>query len=211
MNKPLIVIGAGGHAKVLMHILLLQKSVILGLADADANRLGQEILGVKINGNDDWVFGHDPKTVELVNGVGSIDQPRVRQSIFEKFKSKGYNFAQVIHPSVIQAAEIDLGEGVQIMAGAILQPSVRIGLNTLVNTGAIVDHDCQIGNHCHLAPGVTLSGSISVGFGTHIGTGASIIQGVRIGQNCVIGAGALVRKNVADHSVAVGVPAKVRT
>ena len=82
------------------------------------------------------------------------------------------------------------------MAGAIIQPGARIGRNVLVNTRAVVEHDCQIGDHCHIAPGAVLCGGVSVGEGAHVGAGAIVLGGVKLGAGSVVAAGAVVAKDV---------------
>ncbi len=207
-QHPVIVLGAGGHAKVLIDMLRLRGHEILGIADADASKHGGNHADCRVIGSDDAVLQHDPGRIRLVNGVGSTGQPQARRRLFDEFRRRGYVFESVTHPSAVIAGDAALEEGVQAMAGAVIQPGSRIGMNTIVNTAASVDHDCTIGAHVHLAPGVTLSGNVRVGDGTHIGTGASVIQGVTIGENCVIGAGAVVLADIPAGTRAAGVPAK---
>jgi UDP-perosamine 4-acetyltransferase len=205
---PLIVLGAGGHAKVLIDALRLRGCEILGIADADAGRHGTRHAGCRVVGDDAAVLMHDPAEIRLVNGVGSTGRPQARRRIFDEFKQRGYVFQTVTHPSAVIAADAVLEEGAQVMAGAIIQPGVRIGMNAIVNTAACVDHDCAVGAHVHLAPGVILSGGVRIGDGTHIGTGACVIQGVTIGEECVIGAGAVVLADIPAGMRAAGVPAR---
>ncbi len=207
-RHPVIVLGAGGHAKVLLDMLRLQGQAILGVTDADAARHGASHAGYRVVGGDDAVLQHDPAGVRLVNGIGSTGDPQARRRLFDEFKRRGYVFQNVIHPSAIIAADTVLEEGTQVMAGAVIQPGSRIGMNTIINTSASVDHDCTVGAHAHLAPGVTLSGSVRIGDGTHVGTGACVIQGVAIGENCVIGAGAAVLADIPAGTRAAGVPAR---
>ncbi len=205
---PVIVLGAGGHAKVLIDVLRLRGHEILGIADANAGRHGAGHAGCRVIGGDDAVLQHDPARVRLVNGVGSTRQPHARRRLFDDFRRRGYVFQGVAHPSAVIAADVVLEEGAQVMAGAVIQPGSRIGMNTIINTAASVDHDCTVGAHVHLAPGAVLSGNVRVGAGTHVGTGACVIQGVAIGENCVIGAGAAVLADIPAGTRAAGVPAR---
>lgn len=161
-----------------------------------------------IIGDDSAVFDYSCDAVELVNGLGSVGDTRLRTDIFNKFKNWGYSFRSVIHPAAVVADTCVLGEGVQVMAGVIINVGTHIATDTIVNTGAVIDHDCMIGSHVHIAPGVTISGGVQVGDCSHIGTGATIIQGVTIGNRALIGAGAVVINDVADGQKVVGVPAK---
>lgn len=208
MNKPVLIIGAGGHAKVLLATLQLLQKPVLGLLETDVTKIGMTVLEVPIVGTDEEVLRYAPEGIELVNGMGSVQSTIKRQEIFDTFKEKGYFFFNVIHPSAILAADVTLGEGVQVMAGAVLQTGVKVGSNSIVNTRASLDHDCILEDHVHIAPGVTLSGNVHIGQNSHIGTGAVIIQNIRIGSNSLIAAGAVVVENVLDGAVIKGVPGR---
>jgi UDP-perosamine 4-acetyltransferase len=206
LNLPVIVIGGRGHAKVLVSTLLLQQRRVLGFADLNLSL--PPLLGIAHLGDDDAVFVYAPDQVRLVNGVGSVDSTVLRRTVYEKFQAKQYIFESVIHPSAIIAPEVHLENGVQIMAGAVVQPGSQLGENVIINTGARVDHDCSIDAHAHVAPGATLSGHVHIGKGAHIGTGASIIQGITISAAAIVGAGAVVLSDVPTGVTVVGVPAR---
>lgn len=208
MKRPVIIVGAGGHAKVVIEILLTLSVEIIGATDSNSERVGTCILGIPVVGTDEAILQYKSKEIFLVNGIGSVALPRIRTGIFNRFKELGYSFITTVHPSAVVSSEVVLGEGSQIMAGAIIQPGCYIGENCIINTGTSVDHDCRIGSHVHLAPRVTLSGGVQIGDGVHVGTGATIIQGIQIGRNSIVGAGALVLKDVAENAKVIGVPAR---
>jgi sugar O-acyltransferase (sialic acid O-acetyltransferase NeuD family) len=208
VNEPIIVVGGGGHAKVLVSTLLLLHRKVLGFVDP--MRL-PPLLGITSLGDDASVFIHSPDQVRLANGVGSTDSTVLRRAVYEKFRRRQYIFETVIHPAAIVAAEVHIEDGVQVMAGAIVQAGSRLGANVIINTGARVDHDCVIEAHAHVAPGVTLSGRVHIGEGAHIGTGATIIQGITINAASVVGAGAVVVDDVPGGETVVGVPARTIT
>jgi len=208
MRLPVLIIGGGGHARVLIDMIRLRSTEILGIIDIDPGKTGNIVSGVKIIGDESVLAGYRPEELLLVNAVGSVHLPKVRTAIFDKFEAMGFCFATVVHPASIVSSDAILGEGVQIMAGAVVQPGRNIGKDSIINTGALVDHDCSIGEHVHLAPGVTLSGGVKVGNGVHIGTGASVIHGVNIGNRSVIAAGAVVIDDVESDSEVAGVPAR---
>lgn len=198
MRSPVIVIGGGGHAKVLIDALLLQDLEVAGISDPTLTAGQAGPRGVSVLGDDEAVRRFSPDGVQLVNGVGSTGSTARRREIFERFVSAGYRFTSVIHPSAVIAEDVILGHGVQIMAGAVIQTGTTIGDDTIVNTRASVDHDCRVGDHVHLAPGATLSGGVSVGARTHVGVGAIIIQSISIGPDSLIGAGAVVVEDVPE-------------
>ena len=205
MSLPVIIVGGGDHAKVLVSTLLLLQRRVLGFVDPKPLL---PLLGIANLGDDDGVFTHPPDRVRLVNGIGSIESTVLRQAVYEKFREKQYIFDTVIHPSAIVAPEVHIEDGVQIMAGSVVQPGSRLGENVIINTGARVDHDCVIDAHSHVAPGVTLSGHVYIGKGAHVGTGASIIQGIKVNAGGIVGAGAVVIDDVPAGATVVGVPAK---
>lgn len=236
MKQKIIILGSGGHAGVLYETLIqyYQDTVeILGYTTvykappifpasksaSQENQIIQSNLNQPVGlgrlwpdlpclGTDEAVLAYPADKIQLVNGIGSVDKPEKRKNIFEWFKALHYSFVTVIHPSAVIAKSATLGEGAQIMAGAILLTGACLGSNTLLNTRASVDHDCNIGNHVHLAPGVTLSGEVTVHDCVHIGTGATVIQGITIGLNSTIGASALVIRNVPANTKVYGIPAK---
>lgn len=206
--NPVILIGAGGHARVLLDALELNGAKVLGLVDADASLANRDVMGYPVLGNDDVLAQYAPGSVELVNAIGSVDSMQRRRSVYENLRRTGHAFASVIHPRATLSRHAQMAAGVQVMAGAVVQPGASLGENTIVNTGATVDHDCRVAAHVHIAPGVTLSGNVQVGEETHVGAGATVIQGVRIGARCLIAAGAVVTDGVRDGASMKGLPAR---
>lgn len=206
MNIPVIVIGGGGHAKVLIDALRSGSVPVLGITETDPRKIGVELFGIPVTG-EEIIRDKYPESVRLVNGIGSVGSTERRKLIYEKYKAMGFSFAPVIHPSAIVSREVILGEGVQIMAGAVVQAGSAIGDDSILNTRTAVDHDCVIGRHVHLAPGVVLSGGVRVDDGAHVGTSASVIEGVHIGISALVAAGAIVIKDVPPGAIVSGVPA----
>lgn len=200
MSKSVVVLGGGGHGKVLIEALNRLGCPILGVLDP-ALSPKMRILGAEVLGNDSWLESKSAQEFDLVNGLGILpQQAQGRHKVFTLWRGKGFHFISVLHPSAIFASDVRLGEGVQVMAGAVIQPGTVIGANSIVNTRVAVDHDCRIGADCHLAPGVTLSGGVWIGDGCHIGTGANVIQGIVIGDGAVVAAGATVYRDVPAGS-----------
>jgi sugar O-acyltransferase (sialic acid O-acetyltransferase NeuD family) len=198
--RPLIVVGGGGHGRVVLEALRSAKREVRGVIDRDPAVATLLPKGVPWLGDDAALGAFPPPHHALVNGIGGVGDGK-RRELFERLREAGYAFAAVRHESAVIAHGVELGEGAQVMAGAVLQPGVRIGANAIVNTRAAIDHDCLIGDHCHVAPGAVLCGGVVLGEETHIGAGAVIIQGVRIGRGAMIGAGAVIRHDVGDNVV----------
>jgi sugar O-acyltransferase (sialic acid O-acetyltransferase NeuD family) len=204
-----LVLGCGGHAKVLVDTLTLQGVCVLGCISATSGDHGTTLLGVPVLGGDERILEHSANSVLLVNGIGSISPGRNRRrEIFEEWKGRGYSFHTVIHPSAIVASGVQLEEGVQLMAQSVIQPDTFIGANSIVNTRSSIDHDGWIGAHVHIAPGVTISGNVRIGDGVHLGIGAVVIQGIIVGENALVAAGAVVTNNVPKDVTVKGVPAR---
>lgn len=204
MQKPVILLGAGGHARVLIDMLRINSFDLLGIIAPEPIAIGS----APYLGDDRKVLSYSPDSVQLVNGLGSAGSTQRRKEVFEFFIGYGYNFATLIHPSAVIASDVRLGSGAQIMAGSVIQTCTTIGANTIVNTRSSVDHDCIIGNHVHISPGVTLCGNVTIYSEVHIGAGSTIIQGRTVQQKSVVGAGSVVLSNIREGSTVYGVPAK---
>lgn len=192
---PLLIHGAGGHTKVLLDVLLKERRHIIGIVTPHLDS-GTNYLGLSVIGNDESVFKYDTQEVLLINGIGSLPGKQQRWNLSMMMRERGYRFSRVIHPNSTIATDVLLAEGVQIMAGVIIQPGCKIGQDSIINTGSQIDHDVIIGDNCHIAPGVTISGEVKIGDNVHIGTGAKVIQRLTIGAGSVIAAGTTVYKDV---------------
>lgn len=200
MKRRMVLIGGGGHAKVVIDAVKSSKNYsIYGIVDPSL-KPGGSVLDVKIIGGDDLLAGIFKKGItNAFIGIGSIGNCGIRKKIFNNLKDIGFRLPVIIHPNAIVASDVKLGEGTFIAAGAIVNCGTVIGRNAILNTASSVDHDCVLGDFVHVAPGATLSGCVKIGEETHIGTGAAVIQCLNIGIGCIVGAGATVRKNIKDR------------
>ncbi|MEM6257534.1 MAG: acetyltransferase [Planctomycetota bacterium] len=208
--KPAVVLGAGGHAGVLLSLLKLKRQPILAVLDDDPSLRGKPVPGtsVRVAGGLDDVDQYPAEETTLINAIGSTRRPTTRKAVYERMISKGYTFQTLIHESAVIAPEVRIHEGVQIMARATIQPGVTLHPNCLINTSASIDHDTHIGPHTHIAPGVTICGRVAIGNSCHIGAGATVIQGISIADSAVIGAGATVINDIHVGQIMIGTPAK---
>ena len=198
--RPVIILGAGGHAKVIAEALIRLGNVILGFVTPDKEPIAP-FLGIKVIGDDSIVSTFSPDDVVLANGIGALPYQKLRWDLASRMRKLGYSFMTIAHPSAIIARDVVLAEGVQVMAGSVIQPGTQISRDCIINTGVLIDHDCIIEESCHLAPGVVFSGGVNVGEGTHIGVGTSVIQNISIGKNSVIAAGSLLFKDVPSEVI----------
>ena len=202
-------LGAGGHGSVLLDTVLSAGVGVVGIIDP-GKAVGSLIFGIPILGGDDLLDCLKPSDVLLVNGIGIGAGAEFRANIFEKWKKRGFDFLSVLHPSVSLSRSVVLGEGCQVMNGAVLQCYARIGANAVINTRASVDHSCVVQAHAFVGPGAVLCGDVKVGAGAMIGAGATILPGVDIGDGALIGAGAVVRRDVPGGYSVAGNPATTK-
>jgi len=197
--KKIILIGGGGHAKVVIDaVKYSDKYTIYGIVDPKLPE-GESVLGVKVIGGDEKLKGLFEEGIESAFiGIGSIGDCSLRKKIYDELKRIGFRLPVIVHPKAIVADDVEIGDGTFVAAGAIINPGTKIGKNAIINTSSSIDHDCVIGDFVHIAPGVTLSGGVKVGDETHIGTGAKVTQYLTIGKKCTIGAGQTIRHDIAD-------------
>lgn len=195
--KDCILIGAGGHARVVRELAELCGANILGVCDPKfQGEKGQFWHGLNVLGGDEHLSEVDPKKVLLLNGIGMMPGSRIRMAAFERFRKMGFSFPPLVHPFAWVSQSASIYEGVQINAGAVVQPGAAIGENTILNTRSSVDHDSEVGAHCHLAPGATLCGDVCIGDGSFIGAGATVTQGTIVSPEAFIKAGSLTIRNI---------------
>lgn len=192
------VLGAGGHAKVVVATLRASGCPLVGVLD-DAARDG--VLGVPILG----VLDALPIDASAVIAIGDN---LVRAELAARFPSARWRSA--VHPAAWVADDVALGPGSVIFAGAVVQPGAHVGAHVIVNTGASVDHDAVVDDFAHVAPGARLAGGARVGSGAFVGMGSVVLPNVAVGAWARVGAGAVVTRDVPDGATVVGVPARVR-
>lgn len=208
--QDIVVIGAGGHAKVVVDAIAAGQEFRTVAVCALADEVGGEVLGVPIVGtNEDLPRLRAEGTTFAAIGIGSVGNTDARAAAVTAARAAGLNMPAIVHPRAIVSTHAELGEGVFVAAGAVIGPGARVGAFALVNTGVIVDHDCEIGEFVHLSPGVALSGGVRIGDGTHVGTGVATIQYLSIGSDVLIGAGAVVVEDIPDGVLVIGNPARI--
>jgi sugar O-acyltransferase (sialic acid O-acetyltransferase NeuD family) len=205
--ENIIVIGGGGHAKVVISILKkINAYNILGYSDLINSG---SILGINYLGNDETILdNYFGLSKSLVLGVGQIKTPEVREKLIVKFIKAGFNFPSIISPHAICNESVEIGEGTIIMDGVVINTVTKIGNYCIVNTNSTIEHDCNIGNYVHIAPGSTISGEVEIGSKSFIGAGTILTNAISIPDNCIIGAGSLVRNNINESGMYVGNPLK---
>jgi UDP-perosamine 4-acetyltransferase len=203
MDK-IILIGGGGHARVLIDLIkAIDEYEIAGIVDPEIET-GSEVFTIPVLGSDDMLpdlIAEGIKTACIA--IGSIKDNCNRRELYRMVKNIGFSMPYFIHPgAIVSALQMSVSDGVQVMAGAIIQAGTVIGENTIINTGAVIEHDCVIGNNVHVCPGAVICGGSTIGDNSFIGAGSTIIQYLEVGRDAVVGAGTLVSRNLSDGALA---------
>lgn len=206
MNKNVVIIGAGGHAKVIADIIDKSKDIVIGFLD-DNKTKGDIIVKeeqYKVIGRID-----DCRKIQLespeIEFVIAIGNNKVRKQIAERYEN--LKFYTAIHPSSQIALDVEIGEGTVVMANTSINTSVKIGKHCIINTGTIIEHDNILKDYVHISPNATLCGTVEIGGLTHVGAGATIRNNIKICDNCVVGVGSVVVKDIKQYGTYIGVPA----
>jgi sugar O-acyltransferase (sialic acid O-acetyltransferase NeuD family) len=203
----IVIIGGGGHARVVADILRAMDGMEpLGFVTSDQAPGTPGPLGLRVLGPDDAVgaIPHDG----LVVAVGDN---AIRERLFTHFAARGEILVNAVHPSAILAPDVVLGRGCMVCPGAIVNTGSVIGDNVILNTGSVTEHDCRVGDHAHVAPGAKVAGAVRIGAGVLVGLGAAVLPDVVLGDGAVAGAGAVVLGDVPPGQTVVGVPARPKT
>jgi UDP-perosamine 4-acetyltransferase len=204
--RLVVVIGSGGHAKVVIDILREQPDCEL-IGCLSPEPVGTVANGVRVIGGDDLL--PDLLRDGASHAFVALGDNRLRAKMLHCVSSLGFHLLNAISRHAVLSPSVTVRAGVAVMPGAIVNADTVISDGVIVNTGATVDHDCRLGAHCHIAPGTNLAGNVHIGSGAFLGTGVRVIPRVRIGEWSTVGAGAVVISDLPDNVVAIGVPARI--
>lgn len=198
-DKPsYVLIGASGHAKVVLDILEKSGEKIDCLLELNPST--HQVLNYPVVNEERFFF----ESNHLI--VVAIGDNKRRKMITSKL-AVSYGLAK--HPDATLSHHVNIGKGSMIMAKAVINPDVRIGMHCIINSASVIEHDTVIEDFCHISPGAVLCGGVLIGEGTQVGAGAVILPGIKIGNWATIGAGAIIRKDVADEQIVVGNPGRI--
>lgn len=205
MTSRVVVLGAGGHGKVVADVALSGGAEVVAFLDDSPAKVGSRIWDIPVISWEAFVASAAANGAAFALGIGDN---AARERAAQRVRSRGLALATLVHPAAAIARTAKLSAGTVVMAGAAVNPDAVIGEGCIVNTGAVVEHDCVLGAFAHLSPNVALGGGVAVGARTHLGLGAVALPLVRIGADVRVGAGAVVHRDVPDGLTVVGVPAR---
>jgi sugar O-acyltransferase (sialic acid O-acetyltransferase NeuD family) len=205
MSSDLILMGSGGHAKVVLEAILARNpDCHVTILDDDPGAADRLVLGIKVSGTREWLSSNAPD-VAVALGIGDNG---ARLSLHDWLIANGRTVETVIHPSAIVGASVEIDAGAFLAAGSVAIAEAKIGSAAILNTACSVDHDCVIGVGAHIGPGARLCGNVHVGARSMIGVGSAVRPGVRIGSDVILGAGSAVVADIPDGGIYAGCPAR---
>jgi sugar O-acyltransferase (sialic acid O-acetyltransferase NeuD family) len=203
MKDKLLIIGASGHGKVIADIAIkVNKWKSIAFLDDDESI--KTSMGLEVIGKTADAFTYKDEADFFV----AIGSNAVREKVQEKLIEEGLNVVSLIHPSAIIGTDVEVGMGIVVMAGVVINSSSRIGKGCIINTSASLDHDTVIEDYVHISPGVNMAGTVKVGKGSWLGIGSIVSNNVNICSGCKVGAGTVVVKDITEPGTYVGVPVR---
>ena len=206
---PVIVLGTGKHAEVVIEIIEAQGNYqILGVVSSAPNA-PKELLGYEYLGNFDIFKSLDKQsTIKVVNGLGGWAEQQFRVTMFHKIREQGYVFATVIHPSATIAKNVTIDEGSMVGSNATLMTGAKIGKNVIISSASLIAHHTEIEDHVLISGGVNIGADVIIKKQSIIGFSAVVASRIEVGEKALVATGAVAVKNVAAETTVMGLPAK---
>lgn len=207
-RERVLILGAGGHGRVVLDILLQAKSHdVVGFLDNNRSIHGRRVDGLPVVGSI-VELGKHAAEASASAAIVAIGDNGVRRGLARDVESAGLELVSAIHPTATLARNAMIGRNVVICAGVVVCAHCQVGDSVILNTGCIIDHQTMIGEGSHICPGARIAARVKVESGSFIGIGATIIPKITLGCECIVGAGSVVLEDVASLGTVVGVPAR---
>lgn len=203
MKSKLLIIGAGGHGRVVADIAL-KMNKWSSIAFLEDNEEVKSSMGLRVLGG----LNEVSKYIDFYDIFVAIGNNQIREKIQKDLELMGASLPILVHPQATIGEHVQLGKGVAVMAGAIINCCSVIGNGSIINTGSTIDHDNVIKEYAHISPGVHIAGSVEIERRTWLGVGTIVSNNVKIANDCIIGAGSVVIKDIIEPGTYVGIPAR---
>ncbi len=214
-GRPLVVIGGGEHARVVIEAARSQREAwrLLGIVDRDPAARTTALLDVAHLGDDDDLLATLSMTAPderpwLIIGFGGGAADAVRRAAAVARFGQGSRWATLVHATAWVAPSATLGEGTVVLAGAVVNAGARVGCHAILNTRAVLEHDVVIGDYANIGPGALVGGGATVGANAFVAMAAAVRDHVTVGQGATVGMGAVVVGDVEPGLTVVGNPAR---
>ena len=201
-GAPVWVYGAGGHGKVVADLLLAANWHVRGFVDDD-KKTPTTCLGLPVHQH----LTHVVKGDDMV--ALAIGDNQLRCALAARCLAFGLQLATAVHPCANVANSAALAMGVVVMASAVINAEANVAQGAIINSGSVIEHDCVVEEFAHVSPNASMGGAARLGRLAHLGMGSIILPKRHVHERCVIGAGAVVTKDIAAATTAVGIPARV--
>lgn len=202
MNKPLILVGGGGHCKSVIEAAESAGYSILGVLDMP-EEVGKEILSTKVIGTDEDIPAYVVEA-EFVITVGFIKNPTTRIKLYNKIKDAGGKLATIVASTAYVSKYAEIGEGTVVLHQAFVNAGAKVGKNVILNTATNIEHDAVIGDHCHISTGTMVNGECKVGDRCFIGSQSVLANCISVGDDIIVGAGSFIRKSITEKGIYFG-------
>ena len=211
-SSSLLILGAGGHAKVIIDSACQSSRFDDFFLLDDSYSVNESLPFYR---HFDCIGTLDLPTLsrlrsDFVSAFVAIGDPVIREHLFSVLTNLDYELPTIVHPNAFVSSSADIEPGTFVGPQVAICSDVCIGRGSIINTSASVDHDCSLGSFVHVCPGSHLAGNVLIGHRTTIGTGSSVINNISIGSSVFVGAGAVVTRSIPDNSLAIGVPARFK-
>lgn len=206
ITEPLLLVGAGGHARACIDVIEQEGRFAVGGLVGERHEVGTRVLGYEVVGTDDDLPSLRDRFSKAVVVVGQIRSATIRVTLFERLSALGFALPAIVSPRAYVSRHASIGAGSMVLHGAIVNAAAHVGRNCIINSQALVEHDAEIGDHCHVSTGATVNSGVKIGARTFIGSNSSVKQGLEIGEECLIGMGCRVLQNCAARSRIVDQP-----
>jgi UDP-perosamine 4-acetyltransferase len=202
-------LGAGGHATSVVDAMVSSgRFDVVAIADDDPALAGSDFHGIPVVESDELARFKREGVANAFVGIGAVGDTEARRRAFERLLVLGFELPAIVHSFAHASPQAEIARGVQVLAAAVVNAGASIGENVIVNSGAIVEHDCRIDPDAHVAPRAVVGGTTEIGERAHIGIGATVVQGIRVGADAFVAAGAVVVADVEPGARVGGVPAR---